>query len=186
MSSTTTTSANFQSILDAALHSYAKQTGIDLIKHPSADKLQNCRSPDDVLQILLERESVFKDHRDQYRNLFDSLRPVVHVVHAVSSILGKVAGLVSAGIVSSLSDHVFTHPYRCHSNQQKLYLSALMFSSQYISSFSFSPGPYMHICVRLLLASVHPMMRLLTSLNASQISLDASIFIPRRFRCPLQ
>ena len=31
-------SSNFQSILDAASDSYAKQTGIDLTKHPSANK----------------------------------------------------------------------------------------------------------------------------------------------------
>ena len=99
MSLTTTSSANFQSILGAALDSYAKQTGIDLTKHPSADKLQNCRSPDDVLQILSERESTFKDHRDQYRNLIDRLRPVVQVVHAFSDVLGEVASLVSSSIL---------------------------------------------------------------------------------------
>jgi hypothetical protein len=108
--STTTSSANFQSILDAALVSYAKQTGIDLIKHPSADKLQSCHSPDDVLQVFSERESAFKDHRDQYRNLIDRLRPVVHVVHAFSAVLGKVAGLVSSGIAFILADCILHLP----------------------------------------------------------------------------
>jgi len=87
-------SPNFQSILDAALDSYAKQTGIDLTKHPSAQKLQNCPSPEDVLQILSERESAFKDYRDQYRDLIDRIRPVVQVIHAFSAVLGE-------GIVSS-------------------------------------------------------------------------------------
>jgi hypothetical protein len=94
MSSTTTSSANFQSILDAALDSYTKQTGIDLTKHPSVDKLQNCRSPDDVLHILSEGESAFKDYRDQHRKLIDRLRPVVQVVHAFSAVLGEAVGLV--------------------------------------------------------------------------------------------
>ena len=94
MSSTTSSSASFQSIFDVALDSYSKQTGIDLTKHPSADKLQNCRSSDDVLQILSERESAFKDYRDQHRNLIDCLRPVVQVVHAFSAVLGEAAGLV--------------------------------------------------------------------------------------------
>jgi hypothetical protein len=97
----TTSSANFQSILDAALDSYAKQTGIDLTKHPSSDRLQDCRSPDDVLQILSERESTFKDYRDQYRNLIDRLRPVVQVVHAFSAVLGEAAGLVSSSGIPS-------------------------------------------------------------------------------------
>jgi hypothetical protein len=110
-------SAIFQSILDAALDGYAKQTGIDLTKHPSADKLQNCHSPDDVLQALLERESAFKDNRDQYRNLINHLSSVVHVVHAFSGPLGEAAGLVSSDIGLTLSDRIFTSSNRCHANQ---------------------------------------------------------------------
>ena len=96
MSPPTTSSANFQSILDAALDSYARQTGIDLIKHPSADKLQSCHSPDDFIQLLLERETAFKDYREKYRNLIDRLRPVVKVVHTLSGVFGEAAGLVSS------------------------------------------------------------------------------------------
>ena len=92
-------SPNFQSILDAAFDSYTKKTGIDLTKHPSADKLQNCRSSHDVLQILSEREFAFKGYRDQHRNLIDRVRPVVQIVHAFSSVLGEIAGLVSSDIV---------------------------------------------------------------------------------------
>jgi hypothetical protein len=96
MSSIAMSSSNFQSILDAALDNYFKQTGIDLINHPSAEQLQNCQSPDDVLQLLLERESAFNDYRDKYRDLIDSLRPVVQAVHVFSSTLGEAAGLVSS------------------------------------------------------------------------------------------
>ena len=110
MSSTTTSLPNFQSILDAALDGYAKQTGIDLTKHPSA-KLQDCRSPDDVLQLFSERESAFKDYRDRYRNIINHVRPVVQVVHAFSALLGEAAGLVSSGIQSTLSDRIFM-PYQ--------------------------------------------------------------------------
>ena len=98
MSSTITSSSNFQSILDVALESYATQTGIDLTKHPSADKLQNCRSPSDVLQILSERESAFKDYRGQYRNLIGRVQPIIQVIHAFSAVLGEVASLVSLSI----------------------------------------------------------------------------------------
>jgi hypothetical protein len=96
MSLPTASSANFQSILDAALDNYARQTGVDLTKHPSADKLQNCHSPDDIIQLLSERETAFKDYRDKYRNLIDRLRPIVQVVHAFSGVLGEAAGLVSS------------------------------------------------------------------------------------------
>lgn len=96
MSLLTTSSASFQSILDAALDSYARQTGIDLTKHPSADKLQSCRSPEDIIQLLSERETAFKDYRDKYRNLIDRLCPVVKVVQSLSGVLGEAAGLVSS------------------------------------------------------------------------------------------
>jgi len=88
-------STNFQSILNAALDSYARQTGIDLLKHPSADKLQSCASSEHVLQLLQDRETAFKDYRDKHRKLISCLRPVVQVVHAFSGVLGEVAGLVS-------------------------------------------------------------------------------------------
>jgi hypothetical protein len=126
-------SPNFQPILDAALDSYAKQTGIDLAKHPSASNLQNCRSPDDVLQILSERESAFKDYRDQYRNLIDRVRPVVKAVHALSVVLGEIAGFVSSGVAFISSSHIFTPPDRCHFIQQKRYLSASTFFSPCVS-----------------------------------------------------
>jgi hypothetical protein len=98
MSLLTAPSANFQSVFDAALDSYATQTGVDLTKHPSADKLQNCHFPEDIIQVLLERETAFKDHRDKYRNFIDHLRPVVQLIHAFSGALGEAAGFVSFGL----------------------------------------------------------------------------------------
>ena len=71
MSLIAATSANFQSILDAALDSYVKQTGVDITKHPSAEKLQNCHSPEDVIQLLSEGETAFKDYRVKYQNLIN-------------------------------------------------------------------------------------------------------------------
>jgi len=96
MSSTAVSSANFQPILDAALNSYTKQTGIDLRKHPSADKLQSCATSEDVLRLLQDREIAFKDYRDKHRKLINCLRPVVQVVQAFSGVIGEVAGLVSS------------------------------------------------------------------------------------------
>jgi len=86
--------SNFQSILDAALDNYHKKTGIDLTKHPSAEKLEDCHSPDDIVELFLEREAEFKGYRDKSHKLIDFLRPVVEVVHAFASILGEAAGLV--------------------------------------------------------------------------------------------
>jgi len=96
MSSTTTSSTNFQSILDAAFLSYATQTGIDITKHPSADKLQDCHSPDDIIRVLLDRETAFKNFREIHHKFIDLLYPIVKVVHAFSGILAEEAGIVSS------------------------------------------------------------------------------------------
>lgn len=88
MSLLTPPSANFQSTLDAALDSYVERTGVDIIKHPSAEKFKSCHSPEDVIQLLSEGEALFKDHRDEYRRLIDRIRPVVQIVYAFSGILG--------------------------------------------------------------------------------------------------
>jgi len=103
--------ANFQSVLDGALDSYVKQTGIDITKHPSADKLQNCHSPEDIIQLLLERERAFKDYRGTNScDLIDRLRPAVRVVHALSDVLGEVASLVSAEALYFLNLIIYASP----------------------------------------------------------------------------
>jgi len=117
MSSTAISSTNLQSILNAGLDYYAKQTGIDLSKHPSADKLQSCATSEDVLQLLQDRETAFEDYRDKHRKLINCLRPVVKVVHAFSGILGEVAGLVSNFSLIWLYPHA--HPTRYLSNRRK-------------------------------------------------------------------
>ena len=132
---TVMSSTKFQAILDASLDNYAKLTGIVLSKHPSTDKLQNCQSPEDIVQVLLERETTFNDHRDKYRKLIDCLRPVVQIIHGFSDVIGKAAGLVSSR--HRISQIIYLSlPFRCHSNRQKRYSSRSMFSSPYVSHFS--------------------------------------------------
>ena len=97
MSSTSTTtiaSSNFQFFLDA-LADYAKQTGIDIINNPFADKLQSCHSPESVLDLLQDKAKEFKDYREGNRNVISCLSPVVRTLHTFSPILSEVAGLVS-------------------------------------------------------------------------------------------
>jgi hypothetical protein len=94
MSLTTASTSNFRLILDA-LDDYTKQTGIDLSKNPFAESLQNCNSPDSVLQILQDRAEAFKDYRDGNRKLINCLKPVVQVLHTVSGVLGEAAAMVS-------------------------------------------------------------------------------------------
>jgi len=103
-----TSSSSFQPILAAALLNYHNQTKVDLTKHPSAEKLQNSSSLDDILQLLLEREFAFNVYRDKHRKLIDSLHPIIQAVHAFSTICGEAADLVR-------DQHdiffVFAHPY---------------------------------------------------------------------------
>ena len=181
-----TSSPNFQSILDAALDSYHKQTGINLTNHPSAEQLQSCHSTDDVVKLLLERETTFRDYRGQYRKLIDCLRPVVKVIHAFSTILVSASGLVSNQHQISLSDHAFTRLYRYHLNQRMQYSPPSMFFSQYVSSFTLPFLYLISIHTRQLSASVQAMMPLAIFSNALRISLDASIFMLRRSRHSLR
>ena len=95
MASTVNTSSNFQSILDAALSDYAKQTGIDLATHPFAQTLQNCNSADAILDLLGYKAEQFQAYRNGNRKLINCLKPVVQVLHAISSILDGVAAMVS-------------------------------------------------------------------------------------------
>jgi hypothetical protein len=112
MSLSTVSTASFQSVLNGALDSYVKQTGVDITKHPSADKLQNCHSPEDIIQLLLERETAFKDYRDtKFCDLIDCLRPAVRIVHALSDVLGEVACLVSSEALDCRNLIIYASPY---------------------------------------------------------------------------
>ena len=88
-------STSIQLILAASFADYEKQVGIDPAKHPFADQLQTCHSPDDVLKLLEEKANEFKDYREGNRKLIDSLKPVVNVIQAFSDVLGEVVSLVS-------------------------------------------------------------------------------------------
>ncbi|KAH8986311.1 hypothetical protein EDB92DRAFT_1818336 [Lactarius akahatsu] len=86
-------STSFQLILDVAIADYAKQTGIDPIKHPFADRLQTSHSPDDILKLLGDKASEFENYREGNRELIGCLKPVVTVIHAFSGFLGGAVSL---------------------------------------------------------------------------------------------
>jgi hypothetical protein len=81
-------------IIDA-LADYAKLTGVDLAKHPFAEKIELSSSPEAILELLREREKAFREYRDLNRGLITSLGPAVKVLHASSGILGEAVSLVS-------------------------------------------------------------------------------------------
>ena len=63
---------NVKLIIDA-LADYAKETGVDLSKNPFAAKLEQLMSPEDILQLLEEREKAFKEYREGNRRLTNFL-----------------------------------------------------------------------------------------------------------------
>jgi len=90
----TITPSNFHLVVDA-LGDYLNQTGVDLSQNPFAEKIQLSNTPNDILEILEEREKAFKEYRDGNRRLISCLSPTVRVLHAFSGTLGGVIGLVS-------------------------------------------------------------------------------------------
>lgn len=88
MSSTgqATSSTNFQLIIDNALADYEKVTGIDLSRSPFAAKIEQSNSPEDILQLLQERENAFREYRNSNRKLISCLKPSVVIIQAFSTI----------------------------------------------------------------------------------------------------
>jgi hypothetical protein len=97
MTSTAQATSPFENVklIINALADYAKATGVDLSNNPFAAKLEQLRSPEDILQLLEEREKAFKEYREGHRRLTNFLNPVVKVLHGFSGILSEAAGLVS-------------------------------------------------------------------------------------------
>ena len=90
----TTSPSTVQSIIDA-LANYAKVTGIDLSASPFAAAIEHSNSPEDILELLQEREKTFKEYRNGNQKLISCLRPALKVIHSFSGILGETVSLVS-------------------------------------------------------------------------------------------
>ncbi len=79
--------SNFQAIFEAALKDYTKKTGKDLcdLDHPLASRLDSCDSPDSILDIFREQARDFDEFRKGDTKLFKWLKPIVKVLHAIST-----------------------------------------------------------------------------------------------------
>jgi hypothetical protein len=74
-----------QSLFDAALRDYEKQTGMKLIEHPLARRLENCNSVESITAILQEQARAFTEFRRDDDKVMKPLKHVVHVLHAIST-----------------------------------------------------------------------------------------------------
>ena len=84
-SNTTSTFSNFEAIFNAALTEYTERTGKDLCNHPLASKIDGCHNPESILDVFQEQAQAFDKFKKGDTKLFKWLRPVVHVLHAIST-----------------------------------------------------------------------------------------------------
>ncbi|KAI0290284.1 hypothetical protein BC826DRAFT_970485 [Russula brevipes] len=90
----TTSSSNFQLIMDNALKEYEKRTKNDLLSHPLAIQLQACDSPTSILAVLQQQVQDHNQSRTRHETLTGWLDPIVNVLYAFSATLGEGVGLV--------------------------------------------------------------------------------------------
>jgi hypothetical protein len=91
--SSSSSSSNFQSVINAALEAYEKKTKTKLLTHPLAAQLQSCDSPTAILSVLQDLIQQFDQRRSSDQRLSNWLNPTVNVLYAFSSTLGQVVGL---------------------------------------------------------------------------------------------
>ena len=94
VSSTTTSSTNFQNLFNIALEAYEKKTKNDLLTHPLSAKLQHCHSPAAILSVLQELVQQLDQRRCRNEKLRSCLNPIVNVLYAFSTTIGEGVGLV--------------------------------------------------------------------------------------------
>ena len=99
--SSSSSSSNFQSILNAALDAYEKKTKRNLLAHPLAAQLQSCDSPTAILSILQDLIGRFDSRRRSDERLTNWLSPTINVLYAFSSTVGQGVGLVSLSHIYS-------------------------------------------------------------------------------------
>jgi hypothetical protein len=94
-SSSSFSSSNFQSVLNAALDAYENKTKTRLLTHPLTAQLQSCDSPAAILSVLQGLIQQFDHRRRSDERLTNWLNPTISVLYAFSSTLGQGLGLVS-------------------------------------------------------------------------------------------
>ena len=67
------------------MEDYRQQTGIELAKHPLAERLQDCDSVESVTDIILEQAQDFKKFREKDKVL-KPLKKVLTVLHGLPSV----------------------------------------------------------------------------------------------------
>jgi hypothetical protein len=84
-------SSSLRSLLGDAVDKYKEQVGTSLVENQLATQLEACDSVDSVVAVLEERVQAFRESlgRDRHPKMMKSVRRVVHVLHTISSDLGR-------------------------------------------------------------------------------------------------
>ena len=77
-------SSRLRVLFEAALEDYKQQTGIELAKHPLAERLQYYNSVESVTAVLREQAQGFKDFREKDK-LLKPLKKVLTILHRLPS-----------------------------------------------------------------------------------------------------
>ena len=93
-STASSSSPNFQLIINNALDKYKKHTKRDLLAHPLAAQLQSCHSPSAILAILQKHVQGLDQPGNSDERWSRWLDPTINVLYALSSALGTGVGLV--------------------------------------------------------------------------------------------
>jgi hypothetical protein len=104
MSQTSSTNAdypNFQSIFDDAVKAYDEKTKGNITEDPLLAVLAPCKSANDVLIVLRQKEESLTTSKNDAESITKWLTPTIHVLCAFSSAIAQGVGLVSIGLFTS-------------------------------------------------------------------------------------
>jgi DNA-binding transcriptional ArsR family regulator len=77
-------SSHLRVLFEAALEDYKRQTGIELARHPLAERLQHYNSLESVIAILREQAQDFKEFQEKDKVL-RPLKKVLTILHRLPS-----------------------------------------------------------------------------------------------------
>ena len=95
--SSSSSSPNFQLIINKALDTHKKRTGKDLRAHPLTAQLQACDTPGAILAVLQPQVQALDQSRNADEQCAKWLDPTINVIYTFSNIIGAGVGLVCSG-----------------------------------------------------------------------------------------
>ena len=136
--SSSSSSPNYQLIINSALDTYNKRTRKDLRAHPLAAQLQACETPTAILAVLQHQVQDLDRSRTTDERWTKWLDPTVNVLYNFSNIIGAGVSLVSFRIYNYLRSALICDRY---SHLRASFLPELGSSFQCVYHLSTLSGP---------------------------------------------